>query len=134
MWSPLLASAPVVVSLPASLRDKPCIWPGEHQGDVAVAEPADDIGRGSVGVIQADDLADAMAFRAIRDQQVAYLGSHGALPLGGGALAALGLPGFCHPRRPRCRAPGAEVTGWRAVGPAVDGTGKTHPAGVARGR
>jgi hypothetical protein len=67
------------------MPDKPGVWPGKQQRDVAVAEPADDVGRGTVGVMQPDDLADAMAVGAIHRQQVAYLGSHGALPLAGGA-------------------------------------------------
>ena len=120
-----------MICFPTSMRDKPRIWPGEQQGDMAVAEPADHIGRGSVGVIQPDNLADAVDLRAIRDQQVAYLGSHGVLPLGGGAVAAPGLPGSCHPRRRRGQVPGVDVAGWRAVGPAGGGTGPAHPAGVA---
>ena len=47
----------------------------------------------------------------------AYLGSHGVLPLGGGAVAAPGLPGSCHPRRRRRRVPGTDATGWRAARP-----------------
>ena len=82
-------------------------------------------------MIQPDNLADAVDLRAIRDQQVAYLGSHGVLPLGGAAVAAPGLPCSCHPRRRRRRAPGADVTGWRAAPPAGGGTGPAHPAGVA---
>src|SRR5690348_16311929 len=131
MWSPLPASARVEVSLPASLRDKPGIWPGEHQGDMAVAEPADHVGRRTVGVIQADDLADALAVRAIRVRQAAYLGLQGELPLVAGAAA----PNFLAPAT--LAAGGAGLLGPRSPAGGPLGPPRRSrpgsPHGVARG-
>jgi hypothetical protein len=71
----------VVMCFPAPAADKPGVRPGREQSDVAVAQPADNVGRRAVRVVQPYDLTDALAASAVCDHPVAHLGLHPELSL-----------------------------------------------------